>query len=160
MSNEVIEDLVLWQEFLQQANIGILINLITFHCPTHIFWADACPQGLGGYSATGRAWRFAIPEEFLPFVEHENNTLEFLASFFCTWIAIVEGAAPPLSCFLSFADSMSALGWLHRANADDQTHPLLQLITRKFARVLMTAECCLYGQHIKGAFNSVSDALS
>ena len=31
---------------------------------------------------------------------------------------------------------------------------------RQFARVLMKGECCLYGQHFKGAFNSVSDVLS
>ena len=123
-------------------------------------WAAVSPEGMDGYSANRWAWWFQIPSKCLPFLEKENNTLEFLASFFCIWITIIKGDAPPLSCFLSFDDSTSALGWLYHANTNEQTHPLLQIIMRQFARVIMKGEYCLYGQHIKGAFNSVSDVHS
>ena len=55
------EDLVLLHKFLYKAHQGIDINLITFRQPTHAYFSDACPTGLGGYNDRGTAWRWQIP---------------------------------------------------------------------------------------------------
>jgi hypothetical protein len=36
------------------------MNLITFRKQTHVYKADSCPYGLGGYSDKGFVWRFEI----------------------------------------------------------------------------------------------------
>jgi hypothetical protein len=136
------------------------LNLLTYRRPTHIFWSDACPSGLGGFSSkSGKAWRFQIPNEFLQTVQKQNNLLEFVASIVSVWIEILD-SAPSQSCFLSFADNTSAVGWLHKANVNDTKNKPLEHATRHFATLLIQANCCLYSQHFKGSENKVADALS
>jgi hypothetical protein len=42
---------------------AIVMNLIAFCSPTHVYWSDSCPFGLGGYSNEGYAWRLEIPDD-------------------------------------------------------------------------------------------------
>jgi hypothetical protein len=115
---------------------------------------------MGGFSHhSGKAWRFEIPSEFLQAVNKLNNLLEFIASVISVWTEILDGA-PPQSCFLSFADNTSAVGWLHKANVNETSNKHLETATRHFATLLIQANCCLYSQHFKGSENKVADALS
>ena len=157
----VLADLQLWSDiFLPQLHEGISLNLISFRRPTHIFWSDACPDGMGGYSQhSGKAWRFKIPPKYEVYVQCSNNLLEFIASVISVWIEILDGA-PNHSCFLSFADNTSAVGWLHHANVNEAKNKPLELTTRHFATLIIQANCCLYSQHFKGSENKVADALS
>jgi hypothetical protein len=56
-------NLILMCWFLNIANRGIDMNLIAFRQPTHIYWLDSYPFGLGGYLVEGFAWCFELPEE-------------------------------------------------------------------------------------------------
>ena len=42
-------DLILMLCFLKIAKRGINMNLIAFRRPTHVYWSDSCPFGLGGF---------------------------------------------------------------------------------------------------------------
>jgi hypothetical protein len=161
LTKAVLADLQLWSDiFLPQLHEGISLNLLSFRRPTHIFWSDACPDGMGGYSQhSGKAWRFKIPEEYEAYVQRSNNLLEFIASVISVWIEILDGA-PHHSCFLSFADNTSAVGWLHHANINEAQNKPLEIATRHFATLIIQANCCLYSQHFKGSENKVADALS
>ena len=161
LNKSVLADLRLFSDYiLPRLHEGISLNLLTFRRPTHIFWSDACPSGMGGFSQhSGKAWRFKIPDEFLQAVSKQNNLLEFIASIVSVWIEILDGA-PAQSCFLSFADNTSAVGWLHKANVNEAKNKPLEITTRHFATLLIQANCCLYSQHFRGSENKVADALS
>jgi CTP synthase (UTP-ammonia lyase) len=75
------------------------------------------------------------------------------------WIEILDGA-PKHSCFLSFADNISAVSWLHKANIDETKHKPFQAAIRHFANLLIKADCCLYRQHFRGCENKVANHLS
>ena len=54
----IVIDLAMWPYLLAHANEGISLNRLVCRVPTHLFHADACPEGLGGYLVrSGRAWR-------------------------------------------------------------------------------------------------------
>ena len=53
ISKRVKEDLKLCRIFLQKANKGISMNLLTFRKPNIIYIGDASKHGLGGYSSHG-----------------------------------------------------------------------------------------------------------
>jgi len=161
LSTMVIEDMKLWRDdFLPKITRGISLNLVTFRRPSFVCWSDACPQGLGGYDFMGRAWRFPIPEEFRSAVLYQNNSLEFLASLVSVWVAISKNYAESEMCFLALGDNSSAVGWLHKANVDDTKNYPLHIAARKYGEILLQADCCVYGQHIRGIYNNVADALS
>ena len=85
---QVLQDFKLFQIFITNTNKGINMNLCTYRCPTIAYRADACPQGLGGFSHRGRVWRFRIPTHL-----HFRATLsflEFIASTIGPWIDILE----------------------------------------------------------------------
>ncbi len=63
LSDDCREDLLLMLWFLKIARQGINMNLVAFRHPTHVYWSDSCPFGLGGYSDEGFAWRFKIPKD-------------------------------------------------------------------------------------------------
>ena len=153
-----LEDLHLWVEFLEQAKKGTSINNLVFRRPSHFFWADSCPFGLGGYSARGRAWRFYIPPHLR--TPHTNNVLEFMAIIITIWIDAIEGFIPPLSCLLGCSDSSSAVGWMHRSNFDPATKQTHEACSRHLARILLKQACTLFSQHQKGKHNIVADLLS
>jgi hypothetical protein len=75
--------------FLDIAKNGIDMNLIAFRCPTHIYWSDSCPFGLGGYSDEGFAWRFEISEELR--FRASNNLFEYVASIISPWVNMLAG---------------------------------------------------------------------
>jgi hypothetical protein len=60
MSTECRLDLELMLHFLNKANAGIDMNIISFRRPTHIYRSDSCPHGLEGYSSNGHAWRYEL----------------------------------------------------------------------------------------------------
>jgi hypothetical protein len=157
-----LEDLQLFYDtFLPKIHEGISMNLLTHRRPTHLLFSDACPKGLGGYSAvSGRAWRWQVPEEFLSSVRSMNNLLEFLAALTTIWLELEAPSTPKLSCLLALGDNTSAVGWLHKANVDPAKNIALQVATRKLATLLMEADCCIYSQHFRGVFNNTADVLS
>ena len=100
------------------------MNLCTYRCPTIAYRADACPQGLGGFSHRGRTWRFRI-------TTHLNfratlNFLEFIASTIGPWIDILENNTIPLDYILSQINSSTTEGWLRRFNFKEATESNLQ----------------------------------
>jgi hypothetical protein len=161
LSKTVLEDLQLWtNHFLPKVNQGISLNMISFRRPSYLCWSDACPQGLGGYDHKGNAWRFQIPESARQSVLLQNNSLEFVASLISVWVAIAKNYAEKETCFLALGDNSSAVGWLHKSNVDESTNLPLHIAARKYAEILLEADCCLYSQHIKGISNNVADSLS
>ena len=72
-------DLILWRDtFLPAALKGVNMNLLTYRIPTHIYRSDACEHCMGGYSASGRAWRWVIPAHLQD--RAHIGLLEFLGS--------------------------------------------------------------------------------
>ena len=158
ISTAVQQDLELWLQFLYYASKGTSINNLVYRKPSHFFWADSCPFGLGGYSASGRAWRFYIP----PYLRstHTNNVLEYMATIITIWIDALEGLIPNLSCCLGCSDNTSGVGWLHRANFNPITQPVHEECSRHFARIMMMIRSTLYSQHQTGKHNDIADLLS
>jgi len=101
-----------------------------------------------------------IPTEFKDSVANSNNCLEFMASIITVWQAILHHWSKKEECFLSLGDNTSAVGWLHKANIDQSKNLPLFLAARKFAKVMLSSESCLYSQHIPVVSNGVADALS
>ena len=96
---QVLQDFNLFKLFIKNANKGINMNLCTYRCPTIAYRADACPQGLGGFSHRDRAWRFRIPTHL--HFRATLNFLEFIASTIGPWIDILEQNNTPLDYILS-----------------------------------------------------------
>jgi hypothetical protein len=146
LSTTVLEDLKLWLTvFLPRVKSGISLNLITFRSPSYMCWSDSCPQGLVIFQSG---------------VSHRNNALELVAAIITVWQASLSGDAPTETCFLSFCNNSSVVGWLHKANIDDTQNLPLHSAAQKHAEILLNSNCCLYSQHIAGARNNVADALS
>ena len=61
MNTNVIEDLKLMFFFLEEAHIGVDMNLLVYINPTKVYISYSCSAGLGGYSSNGFAWIFYIP---------------------------------------------------------------------------------------------------
>jgi hypothetical protein len=161
LSTQVIEDLKLWKDdFLPAITRGMSLNLITYRRPSFLCWSDACPEGLGGFDHKGRAWRYQIPENFRKSMRHRNNCLEFLAMIFTIWQAVLQDESSQEECFLSVGDNSSAIGWLHKASIDPAKNLPLFLAARKFAKIMLKSNSCIYSQHIPGISNSVADMLS
>jgi hypothetical protein len=161
--SEALSDLALWEEFLSSAHQGVSMNLLVTRTPDRVCWSDACPQGVGGYSLTGRAWRIRIPHES-PIFGHQgiNNLLEFVGMAINIWLSCLEGG-PSESCILAIGDNTSALGWLHstsRLDTNWAAHAVHLQVARKIATLLMEFNCCLASQHVKGELNLVADLLS
>jgi hypothetical protein len=115
---------------------------------------------MGGYDFMENAWRFPIPPEFHQAIIRQNNSLEFVASIVSVWLAIHKEYVEKEACFLALGDNASAVGWPHKANMDETKNSPLHIAARKYAEILMEADCCVYSQHIKGIQNNVADALS
>ena len=156
--SSVMEDLHIFIIFINYARIGTSINNLVFRRPSHFCWSDSCPFGLGGYTATGLAWRFYIPPSLRS--EHTNNVLEFMAAIVTIWIDILTGGLPHFACILGCSDSSSTVGWMHRSNFNQSAKPVHGDLARHLARILMSAHCTLYSQHQKGRFNVIADILS
>ena len=152
------EDLRLWVAFLSQARQGTSINNLIFRRPSHFVWADSCPFGLGGYSASGRAWRLYIPPHLR--TPNTNNVLEYMGTIITIWIEAMEGRIPALACILGLSDSSSTVGWMHRTNFDPSQRPVHEACSRHLARILIKYNSILYPQHQRGKHNIITDLLS
>jgi hypothetical protein len=49
---------------------------------------------------------------------------------------------------------------LLRASVDEKKDLPLHMAARKYAEILLHADCCLYSQHIAGKYNVIADTLS
>ena len=158
-----IEDLRLMLEFLAQAKGGIDMNLITYRRPTHVYRSDSCPAGLGGYSHTGFAWRYHLPDH-LQF-RASNNLLEHMAAVITPWVDILAGRIHEGDCALSMTDSTTSAGWLQKSNFldidDDEVQVAARVaVARTHARLYMNQRIREYSQWFPGKHNNVADALS
>jgi hypothetical protein len=161
LSSSVLDDLKLWQRsFLPKIKEGLSLNLISYRQPSVLSWSDACPSGMGGYDSNGIAWQFKLSPEDAQACIRQNNSLEFVAALVTIWLATKQKKKETETCFLAFCDNSSAVGWLHKANFDETKNSPLHIAARKYADVLLQADCCLYSQHIAGEKNVVADYLS
>ena len=164
LRKEVLEDLILHQKFLKIAAEGINMNLLTFREPSHIYRADACPFGIGGYSATGRAWRIHIPEHLC--FRASINMLEHIGSTIGPWVDLLENNLPPLSCILAMTDSTTSAGWLRKSNFQENQLESKEMtaaklkISRSHAQRILENECTEYSQWFPGEDNELADSLS
>jgi len=159
----VIEDLKLALQFLNKANQGVSMNLVTFRKPTHIYRADACPWGIGGFSIFGRAWRYEIPPHLR--FRATLNMLEHVASTIGPWIDLLECNLPEFSCVLSMTDSTSSNGWLKKSNFAEKSESDIhvqckRVLARTHAMRLLDKNIKEYTQWFPGKENDVADSLS
>ena len=112
LNTNVIENLKLMLFFLEEAHIGIDMNLLFYRKPTKVYRSDACPAGLGRYSRYGFSWRFYIPL-WLKF-RASNNLLEHLTTVITPWINILAKGMGPGDCSLPITDSLTLEGWLEK----------------------------------------------
>ena len=158
-----VDDLNLMIKFLMKSHNGINMNLITFRLPTHVYFSDACPAGMGGYNHNGTAWRFKIP---LPLQNRASiNMLEHIASTIGPWLDLISNTIPPLSCSLSMTDNTTAAGWLRKSNfADDDENGIhmkvKMTIARDHATRILENDIREYSQWFPGRYNIIADALS
>jgi hypothetical protein len=165
MSTECRLDLELMLNFLNKANAGINMNIISFRRPTHIYRSDSCPYGLGGYSSNGFAWRYKLhPERRF---RATNNLLEFMASIISPWVNILAGRLGRGDCALSMTDSTTSAGWIRKTNFKedgDGANPIEAKtrleIARHHASLFIDEGIKDYSQWFKGEKNQVADALS
>ena len=110
-----IQYLYLWIKILQWVTAKeVPINNIVFVTPMVTLWYNSCENYIWGYNDKFMAWRWRIPQEFHGVLT--LNLLGFLDSKIYIYITIqqlVQG-----SHILSFTDSSSSLGWMHRASFD------------------------------------------
>ena len=153
-------DLQLWKAFLVKVRDGVDLNLLTCREPEFIYRTDACPAGIGGYSlTTGRAWQWAIPEEFYGYFS--QNFLEFLGCVVGIKLSLLEDDVPPAACLLSLTDNTSAMGWLRKSNFPPDGEQAFHFeLARELAELLLQHDVCLYSQWFAGIDNEVADFLS
>ena len=158
-----IDDFNLMLIFLQKSKEGISLNTITFRKPTHIYFADACPQGMGGYNHVGSAWRWKVPEKLRN--RATVNMLEHVAATIGPWMDMLSNDLPKLSCILSMTDSTTSAGWLRKSNfaddGDSKSHMRSKMMTsRAHATRLLQYDVREYSQWFPGEFNLIADSLS
>ena len=86
------------------------------------------------------------------------NLLELLASavtIYVTILKMVQG-----SHILSFTDSYSALGWMHKASFDPVNAESHNAVACWLGWTLVSNNTYLYSQHSKGVENMIVDSLS
>jgi hypothetical protein len=118
---------------------------------------------MGGYSASGRAWRIRIPPSS-PLYGHPkiNNLLEFLAMVVNVWLEI-EDSSDDHHCILALGDNTSAIGWLFTSSkfpSSSLAHKAHLMVARQLATLVLKNDHCLASQHLKGELNVVADFLS
>ena len=163
LNRTCLKDIEIMLVLLENAKKGINMNLLTFRSPDNQWKVDACPHGLGGFSTTGRAWRWPIPTDLVGYAH--INLLEFLATLIALWLDIVEGTLKPIDCVLIMGDSTTAMGWLHRTriqqpDVSEKDYVARTKIARKAAELVWNKKVCLYSQWFPGKENVVADSLS
>ena len=157
------EDLALAKKFIDKAELGVSMNLLTFRSPDITYICDASEYGLGGFASHGRAWTYRIPVHLRD--RAHINILEYLAQIISIWIDILEGTTKSEYCLLSIGDNTSALGWMRRSNfrkkyESDVAWKVKQQLGRKLANLVLDSNTVLYKQWLKGQDNVVADSLS
>ena len=100
--------------FLEEPTGGVDMNHLVYRKPTKIYISKSCPDGMGGYSIDGFAWRFYIPLE-LKF-QASNNLQEHLATVITPWVDIIEKRLGPGDFSLSMPDRSTSEGWSKKSN--------------------------------------------
>ncbi len=166
ISEDCHEDLLLMLHFLGIAKQGIDMNLVAFHCPTHVYRSDSCPFGLGGYLDKGFAWHFKIPEDLR--FRASNNLLEYIVSIISPWVDMLAGRLSQGDCALLMTNSSTSAGWLCKTNFQeiigDDPGPVQARVQIKtachHAILFLNAGIKEYSQWFPGQENNVADALS
>ena len=158
-----MDDLHLMLEFLNYTHAGVNMNMITHRRPTRIYFADACPAGIGGYNSIGIAWRWPLPTHLLN--RATSNMLEHVASTIGPWLDIHLGNLPLFSCILSMSDSTTSAGWLRKSNFMDTDDTSLHMrqkaeTSRTHAIRMMHNNIKEYSQWFPGDQNIIADSLS
>ena len=146
---QVLADLRLWLAFLQLAQKGISLNLISFRIPTHVFRSDAAEHGMGGFCGiSGKAWHFELPLECRVGCREgiSLNLFEFLGGIISIWVELLAGRVPLGSCLLAQGDSTSATGWLRKPNFSEHNHSLQLEAAWHLSFLLLDAGAVLYSQ--------------
>jgi hypothetical protein len=159
LSAKIIYGIHLFIIFLDQDHDDMSMHLLTYRTPDHHHHDDACEKKIDGYDmATGKAWRWEIPQDY--WVKFTLNSLEFIASFISFWIGILDGTIKDGDCVLSETDSTSAQGWLYKSNFDASDQEMQMLIARKMAEIANADGVVLYSQWLPGKENIVYDCIS
>ena len=114
--------------FLEKAHRGIDMNIVAYLLPTICYRSDSCPQGLGGYSHEGWAWRWYLPAELR--FRASNNLLEHLAAIITPWIDLIQGRLKKGDCILSMTDSTTSEGWARKTNFSELGADLIEATIR------------------------------
>jgi hypothetical protein len=78
------------------------------------------------------------------------------------WLMVIE-ASEPFQCFLGLGDSALAIGWLfHSASLRGSSSYTMAvtILAQKMLVILMKADRCIFGQHLPGSINTVTNQLS
>ena len=109
ITKNVKQDAELHIKFLEQAEAGISMNILTFRNPNYTTIGDACEHGLGDFHAeSGIAWRYEIPL-YLRGRAH-INLLEFLTQVVSIWFDSLEKTIKKGDYLLAMGDNTSAMG--------------------------------------------------
>lgn len=115
IAKNVKQDAELHIKFLEQAEAGISMNILTFRNPNYTTIGDACEHGLGAFHAeSGIAWRYEIPIHLRG--RAHINLLEFLTQVISIWFDSLEKRIKKGDCLLAMGDNTSAMGWIRRSN--------------------------------------------
>ena len=159
------DDLLFMLQFLDIAKKGIDMNLIAFRKPTHVYWLNSCPFGLGGYSDKGFSWHFEIPAD-LRFCA-SNNLLEYITLIITPWVDMLSGHLNRVNCTLFMTDSSTSAGWLCKTNFREiigEDKDVVQGTDRietacHHVTLFLNAGIKEYSQWFPGWENNVTDAL-
>ena len=164
----LIADLKMWRTLLSHSHEGISLNRLVCRVPTHLYHADSCPEGMGGYSvSTGRAWRMQIHQSAIDTLrthsideeKRSNNLLEYIAIVVSIWVDCYFHDIPEDAAVLALSDNSSAVGWLHKTSFGTDT-PLHIQVSAQLTHLVMLHTFALQAEHIPGKRNEVSDILS
>ena len=167
--DSIAKDLEMWPSLLQHAHNGISLNRLVCRVPTHLFHADSCPEGMGGYSVrSGRAWRFRIDQTRLQALAQldpsstntrTNNLFEYIAIVVSMWVDCWFDGIEENSAVLSLSDNSSAVGWMYKSSFGSDK-PLHVQVSKKLTELILHHKFSLQAEHIPGSKNDVSDILS
>ncbi len=138
------------------------MNQIAFRKPTHVYWSDSCPAGIGGYSHEGFAWRWKIPS-VLQF-RASNNLLEHVAAVITPWVDIIAKRLQEGDCALSMTDSTTSKVWLQKSNFREE-NDFIQAsvriqVAQDHAQRYLDLGIKDFSQWFPGRLDKVADSLS
>ena len=123
-----LDDLKMMIFFLEIAHGEIDMNIVSYLLPTSCYRSDSCPNGLGGYSHEGWAWRWYLPEDLR--FQASNNLLKHIDSIITPWIDIIHGRLKRGDCILSMTDNTTSEGWSRQTNFSKPGEDPIQAMVR------------------------------